>query len=219
MRFENQFDVDAPIESVWDAVLNVERVAPTVPGAQVLERTGEDAYQVAIKVKVGPMSMTYRGEVEIAERDEEAHRAVMKARAKEARGQGTADADVTMVLRGDNGRTSATVTTEVELSGKAATMGQGVLQDVAGRLVQTFAKNLAAMLEGGEPPAAEPAAPAAEAAPTPPPRSAPEPEDALDLGSLGGAVIADRLQDPRRLAGLIGLVTLIAFVLGRRSAR
>src|SRR5512134_506463 len=136
MRFENQFDVDAPIERVWDAVLDVERVAPTVPGAQVLERTGDDSYKVAIKVKVGPMSMTYRGEVEITERDEAAHRAVMRAKAKESRGQGTADADVTMTLTGDNGRTSATITTDVELSGKAAAMGQGVLQDVAGRLVQ-----------------------------------------------------------------------------------
>jgi uncharacterized protein len=217
MRFENHFDVDSPIDSVWDAVLDVERVAPTVPGAQVLERTGDDAYKVAIKVRVGPMSMTYRGEVEIAERDDESHRAVMKARAKEARGQGTADADVTMQLRGENGRTSATVTTEVELSGKAAQMGQGVLQDVAGRLVETFARNLATMLEGGE---VAPAAPAAGAAATPPPPlPAPEPEGALDLGSLGGAVIAERLHDPRRLAGLLGLVALVAFLLGRRSAR
>jgi carbon monoxide dehydrogenase subunit G len=220
MRFENHFDVDSPIDSVWDAVLDVERVAPTVPGAQVLERTGDDAYKVAIKVRVGPMSMTYRGEVEIAERDDEAHRAVMKARAKESRGQGTADADVTMQLRGENGRTSATVTTEVELSGKAATMGQGVLQDVAGRLVQTFARNLATMLEGGEvAPAATTGAAAAPSAETAAPRPAPEPEDALDLGSLGGAVIAGRLQDPRRFAGLVGLVALVAFLLGRRSAR
>jgi carbon monoxide dehydrogenase subunit G len=231
MRFENQFDVDSPIESVWDAVLDVERVAPTVPGAQVLERTSDDAYKVAIKVKVGPMSMTYRGQVEIAERDDESHRAVMKARAKEARGQGTADADVTMQLRGENGRTSATVTTEVELSGKAAQMGQGVLQDVAGRLVETFAKNLATMLEGGEPvaPPAEAGAAAAETAATKeetpatagatPPAPGIEREEALDLGSLGGAMLADRLQDPRRLAGILGLVALIAFLLGRRSAR
>jgi uncharacterized protein len=223
MRFENHFDVDSPIDSVWDAVLDVERVAPTVPGAQVLERTGDDSYQVAIKVRVGPMSMTYRGQVEIAERDDEAHRAVMKARAKEARGQGTADADVVMQLRGENGRTSATVTTEVELSGKAATMGQGVLQDVAGRLVETFAKNLATMLEGGEAettPTPEPTASSAQ--PTEassPPDAGIQREDALDIGSLGGAVIADRLQDPRRLAGLLGLVALIAFLLGRRSAR
>src|SRR5215208_6796955 len=103
MRFENSFDVGAPIETVWDAVLDVERVAPTVPGAQVLERTSDNAYKVGIKVKVGPMSMTYKGEVEITERDEASHRAVMKARAKESRGQGTADADVTMTLSGDNG--------------------------------------------------------------------------------------------------------------------
>src|SRR3954447_7610130 len=131
MQFQNSFEVDAPIEQVWETVLDVERVAPNVPGARVLERTGDDAYKVAIRVKVGPMSMTYNGEVEITERDEAAHRAVMKARAKESRGQGTADADVTMQLRGQNGRTSATVTTDVELSGKAAAMGQGVLQDVA----------------------------------------------------------------------------------------
>jgi carbon monoxide dehydrogenase subunit G len=231
MRFENEFDVAAPLGSVWDAVLDVERVAPTVPGAQVYEQTGENAYKVGIKVKVGPMSMTYKGEVEIVERDEEAHRAVMKARAKEARGQGTADADVTMALRGENGRTSATVTTEVELSGKAAAMGQGVLQDVAGRLVATFAKNLATMLEGGEAPAAaaetaarpakekEPAPSAEREGPgtPPPPPPRPEGEDALDLGSLGGAVIADRLKDPRTLAALLAVVALVAYLLGRRS--
>src|SRR5918912_3627562 len=163
MRFENRFDVDAPIERVWEALLDVERVAPTVPGAQVLERTGDDAYKVAIKVKVGPMSMTYRGEVEITERDDAAHRAVMKARAKESRGQGTADADVTMSLASRDGGTAATVTTDVQLSGKVATMGQGVLQDVSRRLVETFAANLAAMLERGEPVEAEvPAQPTRE---------------------------------------------------------
>jgi len=251
MKFENQFDVDAPLDQVWNTVLDVERVAPTVPGAQVLERSGDDAYKVAIKVKVGPMSMTYRGEVEITERDEAAHRAVMKARAKESRGQGTADADVTMVLRGDNGRTAATVTTEVALTGKAATMGHGVLQDVAGRLVQTFAKNLATMLSGGAAPEAAAAGAAAvpparpgleetsqesatasakpeppppsragsgpEAAAPPPPPPAPPSEDALDLGSLGGAVLADRLRQPRTLA--LVLVALVSYVLGRRSAR
>jgi uncharacterized protein len=222
MRFENRFDLDAPLERVWEAMLDVERVAPTVPGAQVLERTGEDAYKVAIKVKVGPMSMTYRGDVEITERDEAAHRAVMKARAKESRGQGTADADVTMVLSGANGGTSATVTTEVQLSGKVATMGQGVLQDVSGRLVQTFAQNLAAMLEGGEAEApaaaAEAREPAAAAEPREPAPAAPPPaDDALDLGAVGGAVIAERLRDPRVLAALLALVALVAYGLGRRS--
>jgi len=234
MQFENSFDVNAPIEKVWEAVLDVERVAPTVPGAQVLERVSDDAYKVAIKVKVGPMSMTYRGEVEITERDDAAHRAVMKARAKESRGQGTADADVTMVLSGDNGKTSARIVTDVQLSGKVASMGQGVLQDVSGRLVDTFAKNLAAMLEGGPAPAQAAAPAAAAAAPsatappaaapsaTPPrpsaletPTSPPPPsaDDALDLGSIGGAVVKERIKDPR-VIGMLGAF-LLGFLLGR----
>jgi uncharacterized protein len=211
MRFENNFDVDVPIERVWEAVLDVERVAPAVPGAQVLERVSADAYRVAIKVKVGPMSMTYRGEVEITDRDPEAHRAVMKARAKESRGQGTADADVTMTLTGADGHTSATVTTEVQLSGKVATMGQGVLQDVSGRLVETFAQNLATMLESG-----------ARPAPEEPQREEQEPErpapaEALDLGSIGGAVVVERLKDPRVLAllGAFLLGCVLGFALGR----
>ena len=221
MRFENQFDVDAPLARVWEAMLDVERVAPTVPGAQVLERTGDDAYKVAIKVKVGPMSMTYRGEVEITERDEAAHRAVMRARAKESRGQGTADADVTMVLSGANGGTSATVTTDVKLSGKVATMGQGVLQDVSGRLVQTFAQNLAAMLEAGEAAEGAPEAAAAAqpepAAGAPRPTPQPEPAGALDLGSLGGAVVAERLRDPRVLGAALAVVAFVAYRLWRRT--
>jgi carbon monoxide dehydrogenase subunit G len=215
MRFENHFDVDAPIDRVWDAVLDVERVAPTVPGAQVLERVSDDAYKVAIKVKVGPMSMTYRGEVEITDRDPAAHRAVMKARARESRGQGTADADVTMTLTGDDGHTAASITTDVQLSGKVATMGRGVLQDVSGRLVETFAQNLATMLEsGGRPPEPEvPAQPMRGDAP--PPRPAPEPAEALDLGSVGGAVIGRRLKDPRLIAVLVAFV--LGFLLGRRG--
>jgi hypothetical protein len=130
---------------------------------------------------------------------------------------------VTMLLIGANGGTSATVTTDVSLSGKVATMGQGVLQDVSGRLIETFAQNLAAMLAGGGAPAvaapatpAEPS-PAAEApAPATPREPPPEPAEALDLGSLGGAVIAQRLRDPRALAALLGVVAFVAFRLWRR---
>src|SRR5215218_8918647 len=113
MQFVNEFDVAAPIDEVWDALLDVERVAPCVPGAEVMERTGDDAYKVGIKVKVGPMSMTYRGQVQIVERDADRRHAVMNARAKEARGQGTADADVAMDLEQRDGRTHGTITAEV----------------------------------------------------------------------------------------------------------
>ena len=148
MKFSNEFDVDAPIEEVWKAILDVERVAPCVPGAQVLEKSSDTAYKVGIKVKVGPITMQYRGDVEIVETDEAAHRAVMRAKAKETRGQGTADATVVMRLDGDETRSHGTIETEVKLSGRAAAMGRGVIQDVSGRIVDTFSANLAEMLGG-----------------------------------------------------------------------
>jgi len=237
MRFENGFDIEAPIDKVWDTVLDVERVAPTVPGAKVLEKTSDSAYKVGIKVKLGPMSMQYKGDIEIVEADESSHRAVMKARAKESRGQGTADADVTMHLTEQGGRTVGEIVTDVKVSGKAASMGRGVMQDVAGRMVGTFAENLAKMLEGGDGAPAEAAAAetgTTEARPGTPegegPREGTEDpkerveqsaasasaadDDALDLGSLGGAMAAERLKDPL----VIGLL-LLAFLLGRRSVR
>ena len=161
MKFENDFDVEAPIEEVFKALLDVERVAPCVPGAEVVEHTDEDVYKVAIKVKVGPMSMKYGGEVKIVESDPEQHRAVMRTRAKEARGQGTADANVEMHLEGDESRTHGHISTDVKLSGRAAAMGGSVIQDVSARIVDTFAENLAAMLSEGKSAAVEtPAAPA-----------------------------------------------------------
>src|SRR5437899_6536560 len=135
MEFQNEFDVEAPIDEVWDTVLDVERVAPCVPGAQVLERTGENAYKVGIKVKVGPTASRYDGQVEILEADAAEHRAVMSAKAREARGQGTANARVQMVLSGDGGRSHGTISTDLQLSGRAAAMGRGVIQDVSARLI------------------------------------------------------------------------------------
>ena len=223
MKFENAFEVDAPVDTVWNTILDVDRVAPTVPGAKVLERTSDTAYKVGIKVKLGPMTMQYKGDVEVTEADESAHRAKMKVKAKEARGQGTADADVTMELTGDEQHTKGTIVTDVKVSGKAASMGRGVMQDVAGRLVGTFAENLAKMLEDGGEPAAEEEPPperedpreraAAASAPsnggTGGATPAGEEDEALDLGSISGAVLADRLKDPRVIVGLLlGLLLL-----------
>src|SRR3954447_127250 len=123
MKFENTFAVDAPIDEVYATLLDVERVAPCVPGAEVLEKTGDNAYQVAIKVRVGPISMTYRGNVEIVERDDENHRAVMRARARETRGQGTADARVDLSLEQESATTKGTMIADVQLAGRAAARG------------------------------------------------------------------------------------------------
>ena len=130
----------------------MERVAPCMPGAEVLERIGEDTYKVGIKVKIGPIAMQYSGQVEIVERDPGRARAVMSAKAKETRGQGIANATVHMSLTGNGSSTEGKIETDVQLSGKAAAMGQGVIQDVSATLVDTFAENLAEMLSGSEAP-------------------------------------------------------------------
>jgi uncharacterized protein len=221
MKFENEFEVEAPVDAVWKTVLDVERIAPTVPGASVLEQTGESSYKVGIKVKLGPMTMQYKADVEIVEADESSHRAVMKARAREARGQGTADADVTMELSGDDGRTTGRIVTDMKVSGRAASMGRGVMQDVAGRMVGTFAENLAKMLEEGDAPeerAEEAAGSAAGAAAASGPSTTSggggSGDDAFDVGSLGASMAAERVKDPLVIALLV-----LAFLLGRRSAR
>jgi carbon monoxide dehydrogenase subunit G len=148
MKFENRFGVDAPIGDVWETMMDVERVAPCMPGAKVLDRPNEDEYKVGIRVKVGPVTMNYKGDVAVTDRDPENHRATMRVKAKEARGQGTANADVVMVLTGDGDHTDAVINTDVRLSGKAAAMGQGVISEVASNLVETFAENLEKMLAG-----------------------------------------------------------------------
>jgi carbon monoxide dehydrogenase subunit G len=203
MEFENTFVVDAPVEEVWDLLLDVERVAPCMPGAQVLEQTGDEAYKVAVKVKLGPMTMNYTGDVEIVDKDAAAHSATMRAKAKEARGQGTASANIRMALEPQNGRTQASILTEMQMSGKAAAMGQGIIKDVAATLTDTFAHNLAALVE---------APAAASAAPPPPPQ---EPAS-LDAGQIAASVAAGRLRDRRTLAALVFLVLLIGIVIGRR---
>jgi uncharacterized protein len=176
MQFENQFSVNAPIADVWAVLLDVERVAPCLPGAKVIERTGHDAYVVGMRVKVGPMAMEYRGNVEILEKDDAAHRAVLSGSGKEVRGQGAAEATAEMTLVEEGGATVATIKTDVKLSGRMASMGQGVIADVSKKLVNTFSDNLQAMMAPapvgavaapGAEAVAAPAAPYAAAAPAP----------------------------------------------------
>jgi carbon monoxide dehydrogenase subunit G len=243
MEFQNTFQVAAPIEEVWDLLLDVERIAPCMPGASVLEQTGDDAYKVAVRVRLGPMTMNYKGDVEILERDAGVHQATMRAKAKEARGQGTASANIRMALHPQDGGTAASIITEMQMSGKAAAMGQGVIKDVAASLTDTFAQNLADMIESGgraaEPvapaaatvaPAAEPVeAPADPVAPASPPptASAPPPREtprtaepasdaALPVGRIIRSVVVGRLRDPKTVGSVAAVTVLLWAVIGRR---
>lgn len=155
MKLDNTFSVTAPIEQVWTALMDVDKVASCVPGAQVLDQLSDDSYLVGMKVKLGPMSMQYRGQMDVVTRDEAARRATMRGKAKETRGQGQAEATVEMALTEEGQQTHGTVHADVRLSGRAAAMGQGVITSVADQMLGQFAHNLEVMLN--EPQSKQPA--------------------------------------------------------------
>jgi carbon monoxide dehydrogenase subunit G len=172
MQIDSSFSVVAPIGKVWDTLMDFERVAGCLPGAQILNKLSDDAYQVGMTVKLGPVNMQYKGLLNVLERNAAEHRAVLGGKAQETRGQGTAEAKVTLALAGEGTTTRGTVSADLALSGKAAAMGKSVIGSVTEQMMGLFASNLQAML--AEPAAGEsPTAPAAPAASTTPAPAAP----------------------------------------------
>lgn len=149
MQLENTFIVPVPVEDAWRVLLDVEQIAPCMPGATVESVDGDNVVG-RVKVKLGPMIITYRGTMTFLERDETAHRAVLSASAHEARGGGTASATITAVMRDLGGETEVTVQTDLNVTGKPAQFGRGVLADVSENLIQQFATSLARQIETGD---------------------------------------------------------------------
>ncbi len=141
MRLENAFTVPAPVDQAWSVLLDVERVAPCLPGA-ALEGGDGTTYSGTMTIKLGPVKSRYHGTVEIAEADVDARRAVLRASARDARA-GTAAATITTELTPEGDGTRVQVATDLQLGGPAAQFGRGVMQDVSGRLMQAFAECLA----------------------------------------------------------------------------
>jgi carbon monoxide dehydrogenase subunit G len=164
MKLENEFTVPAPVEHAWEVLLDVERVAPCLPGASI-ERSEGDEHAGTMTIKIGPITTRYSGTVRIEEADETARRAVMRAQARDSRGQGTAAATITSSMEAVEGGTRVRVETDMRVTGPVAQFGRGVMQDVSAKLMGRFADCLAAEMGGAEAAAAaEPsaAAPAAE---------------------------------------------------------
>jgi carbon monoxide dehydrogenase subunit G len=145
MELEHSFSVPVPVARAWDVLLDVERVAPCMPGA-TLDSVDGDNISGRIKVKVGPITMTYAGTAKFTERDRDAGVVVLEASGKETRGAGTASASVRSELKADGDRTNVVVHTTLNVTGKPAQFGRGVLAEVGGKLIGIFADNLAAML-------------------------------------------------------------------------
>ena len=150
MELDNSFTVPVPPDQAWDVLLDVERIAPCMPGATVDEFDG-DVVNGRIKVKVGPVSLTYRGTAKFTERDPEAHVVVMEASGKETRGAGTASATVRAALAPDDSghATQVTMHTTMNVTGRPAQFGRGVMVEVGGKLVDQFAQNLGQLIAGG----------------------------------------------------------------------
>ena len=142
MKLTNEITVPAPIDDAWELMLDVERVAPCLPGASI-EGSEGDEYKGSMKVKIGPIVSNFNGTLKIEEANEEARRAVMSAKARDSRGKGSANATITSTLEPAGEGTKVTVETDLRVTGPAASFGRGVMQDVSAMLMTQFADCLA----------------------------------------------------------------------------
>jgi uncharacterized protein len=141
VELDHSFSTSKPLEENWHAILDLDRVIPCVQGGTVIERTAPDSAKAEIKVKMGAMSMLFTGTVTVIDKDDATHRAVMQVKSKEAGGQGYANADVTFALSDGGG----TIHTAAQITGKAASMGEGVVLSVLDALIKDFTTKLATL--------------------------------------------------------------------------
>ena len=202
MKINNEFTVGAPIQQAWDTMLNLERIAPCLPGAAIQEEKDEGEYDGTMKVKIGPITANYKGTVKFEEVNEDNHRAVLQATGRDARGQGTASATIVSTLQEEGDGTKVSVETDMKLTGRAAQFGRGIAQDVATKMLDQFASCLEKEITGGP---EEGAAAAATAEPTGEEngsRDGSQQEEAPPAAATGGTagrVISS--EDPTVMAG------------------
>jgi uncharacterized protein len=185
MQLENKFTIDAPIEKAWEALNTPEMIAPCFPGATLTEYEG-DTFAGTVKVKLGPISLTYKGKGTYKERDDANHRVVIDASGRDSRGNGTAEATVTGTMVSDGPHTTAvTMVTDMKITGRPAQFGRGVINDVADKIIGQFAGCVAKKLAPEE----EEAAPAADTAPAaaPSPKPSPTPKAAASTNGAPAA--------------------------------
>ncbi len=219
MDLQNSFVVPSDIDTAWKTLQDVEGLAPCVPGATLESSDGEN-FTGSVKVKLGPVSMVYGGQAHFVSRDEATHTAVIEGTGKETRGTGTAKGLVTATLHEEApDRTRVDVVTELTITGKAAQFGRGVMQDVAGRIIDQFSTNLAARMAVTGAAAATAAAGETvtagadgSAAPTPtttkPAAPLPQAADSIDLLGTAGAPVLKRA-----IPVAIGAVVVIGVII------
>ena len=177
MKLENRFTVPVPVDEAWNVLLDVERIAPCMPGATLTSVDG-DAFEGKVKVKVGPINLTYGGKARFVSKDDATHVAVIDGSGKETRGTGTAKALITCRLIDKGDTTDVEVDTDLNVTGKPAQFGRGVLADVSGKLVDQFAACLSDEIRSGTP--------TADAVP-----DAVVPDPSVALGAPGAPAMTD----------------------------
>lgn len=193
MRLEQTFDVQAPLDQVWEALNDLERVAPCLPGAAIHSHDEEGTYHGTFTVKLGPMTAAYNGTIRVEEIDQAAHTATLKAKGTDKRGQGGANATIVNTLREHEGGTRVEAVTDFNITGRLAQFGRGgMMQDVSNRLLRDFATCLSTRL--AEPAQPETAPESVAAAPSTPPPAPPAPEP-LKGGSLFFSVLWERIKN------------------------
>ena len=228
MDLNHSFTVDVPVEDAWRILTDVERIAPCLPGAQLQEIEG-DTYRGVVKVKVGPIQAQFKGQANFVERDDVAHRAVLKGEGRDTGGKGNASALITAEMTAlTDSSTSVTVNTDLSITGKVAQFGRGTMADISNKLLAQFVENLnvliaekpddapassttSAPVETAAPtaPSAQQTSSAAPAEPTVRKIDAPEAE-ALNLLSVSSGAIAKRA-----IPVAIAVVAIVAFFLLR----
>ena len=190
MLIENEFTVATPVDDLWAYLLDVERIAPCMPGAELTETIDHQHWKGKVNMKFGPVALSFAGTVEMTERDDEAHRAVLHAKGMEAKGKGAANATVTSWLEpASEGETTVKMTADITLTGAAAQLSRGLLPEISKKLTQQFADCLEATINAEQAAAAAPpAAPGGATTDTTTPAAAapaPAPVTAKHVGGIG----------------------------------
>lgn len=224
MELHHEFTVPADADHAWETLLDLERVGGCFPGATVTEAS-DDGFSGTVKVKLGPIALVYAGSGTFTERDASARRAVIEAKGKDKRGNGTAGATVTLQLSPAGDQTKVEVDTDLAITGKPAQFGRGVMQDVSDKLLRQFVDCIESQFEAPEPagvaetpePVAAQSNPTPGPTPSPSPRPAPRPtppvDDAIDLGAVA-LPSAVKQWGPYAVAAFVGV--LFGYAFGRR---
>lgn len=163
MQLSNSFTIARPPQEVYAAFLDVDRIATCMPGSKLLGKSDTDTYEGEVKVKVGPLGVLYAGQFTIVEQDPEALRLTMRAKGREKRGAGNADAHIVATMTAQDDGTLVELSTDLSIRGKVAQFGRGIIGDVTDQIMQNFAQNVEQMLVSGQVPSATTAQPAPKA--------------------------------------------------------